>query len=244
MRVTLYSIPGSHPCAAVERALELKGIAYDRADLIPGLAKLQQYARFRAITVPGILVDGERVLGSRPIMRKLEELAPEPPLLPTDPEARAEVERAEEWGDEVLQPLARRLSWAQLRRVPGAMPSYAEGAKLPIPTRVAALGSRPVAIYAARSNGATDPTIRADLIGLPGHLDRIDGWIERGVLGGTPPNAADLQIGGSLRLMLTFGDIAPLIDARPCGALTRALFPRYPGAIPAGTLPAAWLPAA
>lgn len=242
MQVTLYAIPGSHPCAAVERALELKGIAYDRVDMLPGVVKLQQRLRFGGTTVPGIEVGGARVLGSRPIVHKLEEIVPEPRLLPAEPDARAEVERAEEWGEEVLQPLVRRLSWAALRRAPAALPSYAVGARLPIPLRVAALGSRPVTIAAAKANGATDANVRADLIGLPGHLDRIDGWIERGVLGGRAPNAADLQIGSGLRLLLTIGDVAPLVAARPAAALARAQFPRYAGSVPLGTLPAAWLP--
>ncbi|MEA2449172.1 MAG: Glutathione S-transferase, N-terminal domain, partial [Thermoleophilaceae bacterium] len=37
MRLTLYSIPGSHPCQTVEAALELKGLPYERVDLLPGL---------------------------------------------------------------------------------------------------------------------------------------------------------------------------------------------------------------
>ena len=55
--------------------------------------------------MPGIeFDDGERVLGSRPIVRTLEHRAPEPPLLPLDARERRWVEEAEKWGDEVLQP--------------------------------------------------------------------------------------------------------------------------------------------
>ena len=43
---------------------------------------------------------------------------------------RAGVEEAELWGDQVLQPLARRLVWASLKRDPGAMLSYSEGADI------------------------------------------------------------------------------------------------------------------
>jgi hypothetical protein len=50
---------------------------------------------------------------------------------------RAAVERAEEWGDHVLQPLARRVVWSTLRRAPGAVASYLEGARLPLPAPVA-----------------------------------------------------------------------------------------------------------
>ena len=34
-QLTLYVVPASHPCAAVELALERKGLAYRRVDLLP-----------------------------------------------------------------------------------------------------------------------------------------------------------------------------------------------------------------
>ncbi len=241
MDATLYAVPGSHPCATVERALELKGIEHRRVDLLPVLHKAAQWRRFRGTIVPGLEIDGERLLGSRPIVRRLEELVPDPPLHPRDGHLRAEAARAEEWGDEVLQPLVRRLSWAVLRRAPGAMSSYLGDAELPLPPRVAALGSRPAAALSSRVNGASDPAVRADLINLPRHLDRVDAWIAAGVLAGERPNAADLQIGASLRLAQTIGDLVPIVDARPAGRLARAHFPEYPGHVPAGTLPSEWL---
>ena len=244
MTAKLYAVPASHPCAVAERALELKGLPFERVDLLPGAHKLQQRIRFGGATVPGLVLEGgEKVLGSRAILRRLDELAPEPPLVPADPARGAEVMRAEEWGDEVLQPIVRRLIWASLRRAPGALASYAEGAHLPVPAGVAALGARPVAWAEVKINGAGDSTARADLVNLPHHLDRIDGWIAAGVLGGPAINAADLQILTSLRLLLTLGDVAPLIDARPAGALARRHFPDFPGHVAPGTLPADWLPA-
>jgi glutathione S-transferase len=106
----LYVVPGSHPCAAVEAALTLKGVPYDRVDWIPVMHKLLGRAVYGAKTVPGMKLEGEKVVGSRAIMRRLDGLVAEPALYPADPERRVQVERAEEWGDEVLQPLARRLS--------------------------------------------------------------------------------------------------------------------------------------
>ena len=60
-------------------------------------------AALRRHDVPGMRIDGERLVGSRPIMRRLDELVPEPPLLPP-PARRAatQVLEAERWGDEVL----------------------------------------------------------------------------------------------------------------------------------------------
>jgi glutathione S-transferase len=79
---------------------------------------------------------------------------------------------------------------------------------------------------------------------LPGYLDRVDAWIAEGVLGGAPPNAADLQIGSTLRLLMSVGDLRPLIARRPAGELARRLFDEVDGELPAGTYPAEWLPAA
>lgn len=244
MTATLYALPASHPCAAIDLALRLKEVPFERVDMLPVVAKLQQRRRFGGSTVPGVVfADGERVLGSRAIVRALEHRAPEPPLLPLNGRARREVEDAERWGDEVLQPLGRRLTWAALRRRPGLMMSYAERADLPVPAAMARLSAPLMAPAAARFNGASDPEVRADLINLDFHLDRADRWVERGTIGGERPNAGDLQIGSGLRLLLTLEDLRPRIDARPCGSMARRWFPDYPGSMPAGVLPREWLQA-
>jgi glutathione S-transferase len=240
MTAVLYAIPASHPCAVAERALQLKAMDYRRVELIPVAHKLAQRARFGASTVPGVVFeDGDRCVGSRRILRALEQRVASPPLLPSDEERRARVERAEEWGDQVLQPLARRVIWAAVSRSPGATASYLEGAKLPLPRPLALLTAPYVARLAARLNGAGEPVVRADLIGLRNtHLPRVERWIAEGVLGGL--NAADLQIGSALRLLLTIEDVAPLIPA-PVAELARRVFPAYPGFTPAGALPPAWV---
>jgi glutathione S-transferase len=244
MSAVLYAIPASHPCAAVERALQLKGMPYRRVELIPVAHKLPQRLRFGAPRVPGIVFDdGERMSGSRPILRELDRRVPEPALLPAAGEARTNVGRAEEWGDQVLQPLARRIVWAALRRKPGALMSYCEGAELPIPRPAARLSAPLVASVANRANRAADLAVRADLLALPGHLARVDGWLAEGVLGGEAVNAADLQIAAGLSLLHTVGDVAPLLDARPAGPFARRVFAHYPGHVPAGVLPAEWVPA-
>ena len=246
MPAKLYVVPASHPCATVARALELKGVPFEQVHLVPVFHKAAQKARFGASTVPGIVFeDGRKVVGSRAIVRALEEMRPDPPLRPADEQARHEVDLADEWGDQVLQPLVRRVVWQALGRNPSAQQSYAEGVKLvpPVPPAMARLSAGAVAKVEQKIHKAAEPNVRADLIALPGHLDRVDGWIEQGVLGGEQPNAGDLQIASALRLLLTIDDVAPLIDQRPAGALARRVFPVYPGHVPAGTLPAEWLPA-
>ena len=83
-----------------------------------------------------------------------------------------------------------------------------------------------------RMNDTSDATVRRDLRDLPPHLDRIDGWIADGVLGGEPPNAADLQIATTLRLLHSIGDVRPLLAGRPAETLAFRWFERLPGSTP------------
>src|SRR3954462_3673404 len=103
MDLKLYVIPGSPPCVAVEAALALKGLHYERVDLLPGASPLIQLARFGRRTVPGLVVDGYKVSGSRRITRPLAGLKPEPRLYTGD----AAADEAERWGDADLQDAAR-----------------------------------------------------------------------------------------------------------------------------------------
>ncbi len=241
MRPKLYMFPGSHPCECAEAGFRIKRISYTRVNLIPAFHKLVVRAHFPGTTVPALELDGEQIVGSRAILRRLEELQPEPRLLPEDPALRARVEEAEAWGDEVLQPLVRRLAWAGLRRDTGAMLSYAANAKMPLPRPFLRLGARPVAAVASRMNRAGDDEALADLRALPGHLDRIEAWMAEGVIGGEMPNVADLQIGAAVRLLGSFKDLGPLLAGRACVKLGTRGFEPPVGRIPAGTLPAHWL---
>jgi glutathione S-transferase len=237
---TLYAVPASHPCAAVERALRLKGIEYRRIDVPPVAHKAIQFALFRGTTVPGLVLDGRRVLGSRAIVRALEARTPEPRLLPADAKERKSVELAEGWGDEVLQPLVRRVIWLALRRSPASVASYSEGSKLPIPAPVARLSAPLIARAEQRINAASDLNVRADLAALDHHLARVERWIDHDVIGGDRPNAGDLQIGSGLALLLTIEDVASHCGERPAAELARRWFPGYPGHVPSSVLPAEW----
>jgi hypothetical protein len=62
-------------------------------------------------------------------------------------------------------------------------------------------------------------TAQTCLEALPAQLDRVDALLAEGVIGGEQPNAADFQIAPSVRLMLTFDQLRPHIDARPAGVL-------------------------
>jgi glutathione S-transferase len=213
--------------------LEHKGIAYRRVDLIPGLHKpLLRALRFKGTTVPALRLDDRRIQSSLELSRVLEEIRPEPPLFPADPAARAKVEEAEAWGEGVLQPIPRRLSWWALRRDRPAMRSFAEGARLHVPLGPAIRTAGPIVWAEQRINGAHDEAIRRDLTTLPSLLDRVDSLLAEGVLGGNPPTAADYQIATSLRLLLCFDDLREGIDNRPAGHHARALVKDFPGRVP------------
>ena len=184
-----------------------------------------------------VFPDGAKLTGSRPLMRELDRRVAAPRLVPDD----AGAARAEEWGDQVLQPLVRRVSWACLVRAPDRVMSYTTNAKLPVPRPVARLSAPLIARLSAKLNAATDPNVRADLRALPHHLDRVDDWIADGSLG-PEAVAARLQVGSGLRLLMTFEDVRPLIEPRPAGRLAREEFPVYAGSVGAGVLPAEWLP--
>jgi glutathione S-transferase len=241
MDAKLYVIPGSHPSMTVRLMLEAKGIDYKRVDLMPVVAKGALRAlRFPGNTVPALKLDGRRIQGSREIAHELDKLVPEPPLYPADPAGRAAVEQAERWGDEELQAPIRRILWYAIRQDRSPLGSYSEGARLGVPIGLAVKTAAPIVAAASRLNEASDENVRADLAALPGILQRIDDWIAEGVLGGDPPNAADLQIAPSIRLAMTLDDLRPAIEGRPAGEHALRLVPDFPGEAPP-VLPAAWL---
>jgi glutathione S-transferase len=242
MAATLYGIPASHPVYATTLMLAAKGVPYRRIDLPQWFHRaLLRALRFPGTTVPALVLDGRRLQTTRTIARALEEVRPEPPLLPSDPARRARVEEVEVWCDGDFQQMGRRLVYWALARNTAAAESYLEGSKLILP-RVLVKPLAPAVIkILRRDHRARDEAVRADLAALPGLLDRIDGWIADGVLGGDPPNVADYQVATSLALLASHDDLRPLIAARPAGGLMERIAPDYPGRMPPA-FPPAWLP--
>ena len=236
----LYVIPGSHPSRTAMLMLERKGISFKRVDLMPVVSKgVLKAQRFPGVTVPALKIDGRRVQGSREIGRELDRLRPDPALYPADPEKRAKVEEAEAWGDE-FQQKPRRFSWWAFKKDRAPMASYSEGARLGVPVGLAVKTGGPLVAAAARLNDANDATVRADLSSLRADLDRIDGWIADGVIGGPEPNAADFQLAPSIRLLMSFDDLRPFIEGRPAGEMAMRVVPDFPGRTPP-VAPAEWL---
>lgn len=227
--------------------LDAKRIAFDRVDLIPAFSRVWlRLAGFEAGTVPALRLDGDRIQGSCAIARALEAHWPEPRLYPAEPAERLRIEEIEAWGDGPLQDVARRIVLWALSRSREGVRTALEGARLQfrVPTAVARVIAQPVLRLDAALTGAHASAVRADLASLPGMLTKIDDWIADGELGGDPPTAADYQIAGSVRSLLSFVDLEPLFADRPASALARRLVPAFPTRVPAGVLPPDWLSSA
>src|SRR4051794_22748676 len=236
--LVLHALPPSHPCMTVEAALRLKGLPYERVDLpMTGghPERMQEIYGEGNSTVPGVLVDGQPVHGSRAILARLEEIEPEPALYPSE-----EVREAERWGDEELQDLGRRLPWGALHFRPEATGTFAP------PHRPLDPAGTDYAIRLLRAmwkyHRISAERLAEDLGGLPAKLDHVDELAREGVIGGERPSAAALQIGATLRVLLPVADLQPLLAGRPAEEIARRWFPDYAGEVPAGAFPAGWVP--
>lgn len=242
MAVKLYVIPGSHPSKAAELMLEHKGVPFKRVDLVSAMHKPSlRLLGFPGTTVPAMKADGRRVQGSREISRALDEIKPQPPLVPSDA-----VREAERWGDEELQSIPRRLAWWALlhmsskERTETARRSL-QGYRVGMPIGVASRTVLPIAKVAARYNSANDESVRADLAAIPDKIDKVDALLSEGVIGGDEPNAADFQIATSVRLLLAYEDLRPYLEGRPAAEHALRIVRDYNAAFPK-VFPEEWLP--
>jgi glutathione S-transferase len=238
-QLTLHLLPPSPPCLTVEAALRYKGLEYERVELASGRHgdTIESIYGEGRRTVPGLLVDGDPVHGSRAILARLEQIAPRPALYP---ETIADaVREAELWGDTELQDLGRRLPWGALHFRPEAMGTFAGAEPLDGPGTDFAIRY----IHATwKYHELTAARLHDDLVGLPEKLDHIEALAAEGVIGGESPNAADFQIGATVRVMLVCRDLHPLITGGAAERIARRWFPQYPGEVPAGAYPAGWVP--
>jgi glutathione S-transferase len=242
MGIKLYGSKPSPPTHTVRLELEAKGLDYKTIWLLPGLhPALLRTRGFSGGTVPSIKLNGRKLQQSREISRALDELKPEPPLFPVDPQKRLEVEEAERWGDETLQDVPRRIvRWMSVHR-PETRVMIAKEIGVPLP-RFAAWINAPSARYMANKVDSDDE-IRNAVAAVPGALDHVDALIARGVIGGDQPNAADFQIATSVRALLTVRDLDPVTRERPAADHAMRLVPEFGNDFPAGLLPADFLQA-
>merc|ERR1711939_545409 len=89
-------------CLKVRMVLQAKGLSYRTVDVTPGIGRVAVFRLSGQRQVP-VLVDGDLVLAdSSAIARHLEDRAPEPQLIPSDPHLAAQVHLIEDWADTTL----------------------------------------------------------------------------------------------------------------------------------------------
>jgi glutathione S-transferase len=244
----LLVIPGSHACRSAMLMLEHKRVPYRRVDvptlLHPLAARLHGCTaggetrnaggrRTTAIrfgdtlgTVPALVAGEDRVSTNHQIARYLDEHHPDPPLFPADPERRKAVEEVEAWANETLQMAARRIALAHAVRDPaGSSKEIGDGRmgyllyrhELVRRILIPQIGRRIFAV-----NERSDAKLLPELERM---LDRVDAWIETGVLGGEELNAGDFMVAPSLALILYRPDVRPLFEGRPALELADRLLP-------------------
>ncbi|MGI8631396.1 MAG: glutathione S-transferase family protein [Solirubrobacterales bacterium] len=241
MPARLYTIALSHPAHAARLMLEHKGIDFETTEILAGVHPVVLRARgFTGGTVPALKIGGRRIQGSREIAAALEEIKPDRPLFPADSAAREAVAEAERWGEEVLQPVPRRLIRWGMSHDNGVRRWFLrEAAGIPgDPLLGPAL--LPQALIFARMVGADTETVRADIQRVPELMRHVGSLIDAGTLGGEEVNAADFQIGTSVRVMLGFADLRALVEDTAAAQLALRVFPGFDHELPA-FVPAHWL---
>lgn len=241
MKVRLFYMPGSHAAKTGKMMFDHKGIDYKRLDLLPAASwPVLKAFGFSELTVPAAKIDGERFQGSKTIARELERRKPDPPLFPEDPELRRRVEEAEDFGDEILQQRVREIFLWAVGEDRSGLSEYLEGGRIGMPHKLAQMVAGPFISADAKARDANTESARRAVEALPEMLDRIESWIDEGVLGGDQVNVADMQIAPSLCLAMTLDDLRPLIENRPAGRYARRIVDRYPGRTPP-VMPEEWL---
>jgi glutathione S-transferase len=249
---TLYVIPGSHACRSAMLMLEHKRVPYRRVEFVtllhPLMARLHGFdaggqtrvagtRRTSGIrlgdrlgTVPALRAGRERISTNHGIARFLDSRHPDRPLFPADPAERAAVEEAERWANDELQMEARRILLAAAARDPATFSRSNGDGRMGHLLYRHALARRITIPLLTRRVFAVDETTDHDVLRkLEEMLDRIDAWIEEGILGSDQLNAADFMVAPSLALILYRPDVKPMFAGRPALELVDRLLPEPDG---------------
>lgn len=222
-QTTLYAIPGSHAAHTGELLLRHKGVPFRRVNIPPPfhrvVVRLLGYpgARVPAVRFP----DGSKVHRTKRLARALDERQPEPRLVPDDPR----VLEAEAWGEKALQQWSRRMvAAAGVRGTDRLHEGGADGRMGPLLARNA-VTRRAICAMIMLAFSVTPKRQREDWAQRGEMFDRVDAWIEDGVLNGEQLNSADLIIVTSLALVDYRRDVRPEMEGRPLYGLVERVLP-------------------
>ncbi|WP_273210210.1 glutathione S-transferase family protein [Marinobacter subterrani] len=129
MALKLYQFAISHYCEKTRWAMEFKGLNYETVNLLPGQhVKTIRKLTGHASSVPVLDHDGRIVQGSARILDYLDEIFPERPLTPTNPDLRARALAWERRLDDEAGPAIRCYSYHHfLQRPKIVVPMLAAG---------------------------------------------------------------------------------------------------------------------
>jgi glutathione S-transferase len=212
--ITLFGTRISPFVEKVARALDLKKLEFRQVDLKSPL----DLKRWNPVTgkMPVLEIDGEKVYDSTFILRRLDELRPDPPLFSDDPAVAAAQRLLEDWSDESFYWHVMALRWS-----PGNTPATIRQILPTVPGVLRPL----VGALVARQIGRT-PRVQG-LGRLPGDVLvreaglRLDDLVAQ--LGPRPfffadrVSAADLAVYGELRTALSgpTPEFEALVSERP-----------------------------
>jgi glutathione S-transferase len=224
MTATLYAIPGSHAVRTGELMLEHKGIPFRRVNFPPGPHRvLVRVVGFKGDRVPAVkFEDGRRAQGTRQLPRVLDEMVPERPLVPDD----AAGLEAEAWADDVLQQWARRMVAAAGARDPDSLAGRGAEGRLGVLLTSHELSRRVTARAVLMVFRASRAQQRDDLERTGEILDRVDAWIDEGVLNGEELRSPDFAVASSLALAEYILELQPELQRRPAITLLDRVFSR------------------
>jgi glutathione S-transferase len=228
MTATLYGIPGSHAVRTGELMLEHKGIDFRRVNFPPGPHRvIVRLIGFPGDRVPAVKFDdGRRAQGTRELPRVLDELVPEPRLVPDDPRAI----EAERWADDVLQQWARRMAASTGAQDPDALAGRGADGRLGPLLSPHERPRRTIARLVLKAFRVTKEQQQDDRERTGEILDQVDSWIGEGVLNGHELRSADFAIASSLALVEYIVALQPELRRRPLMELIERVFSGRGGA--------------
>jgi glutathione S-transferase len=184
----------------VVRALLLKDVPFE---LVP-VRGPADFRRWNPQTrkMPVLEAAGRRTYDSTFILRRLEELVPDPPLFSADPDRAARQRFVEDWSDESLYWSVMALRWNEAN---AAATTDQVASSLPLPAVVRGL-VKPVLRRQIGAQATAQGIGRLPLAMVLDELDRRFGELET-LLGSTPyffaerPGAADVAIFGQIETL-------------------------------------------
>jgi glutathione S-transferase len=209
----LWHFPVSLYSEKVRWALDHKRWPHVRTALVPGFhIPVARWVSGQS-QLPILKVDGRVIAGSASILEEIERLAPERPLFPTEPEARARALGIQAFFDTVVAPEFRRLFWSTYLDRPAECARIAADGSSDV-IRVGWEFLLPVMRPLLRSNmGLDEEQVGAARSRMHSHFDRLAS-----------------EIGPSGYLVGDYFGVADLAAAATMTAIVRP--PEYPYPLP------------